>query len=242
MSGFLDLFPSTIPSTISATNTNPQIPEECKEINDLSKQITNNISKIEQFVRDDNAGFLFNLQADLNYIKKLITDLKDSKIRVMVINEELKKKTPDIELIARELVKERDAEIVKLNPEIERLKQLQNQTSPPASVRQISDQTDRCKQVCINILQDINTKLAAIVKKFNNYQTTINDLLLQIKETLLPPAIGSSRQLSTGPSSSGPQSKQKGGYYYSASTSSNKRNKKSTRNRNKNKKNKKTRR
>ena len=131
-----------------------------------------------------NGGFLVKLQQDLKVINSKIKSLNDAQNKLNQIILELRKENPNCDTVLDALTKLKDDDIGELKSQIEKLKSLQSRQ--PASSQQITNQKDKCKDVCTTILKNINGRLTAVVASFNEYQTTINALLDDINKTLTP--------------------------------------------------------
>ena len=245
--------------------------DTCAEIKNLSEAINANIGTIESFL--GNNGFITDVQTKLTEIQSQIKNFKKTQTAVTIVSNELKSADPDCTKALADLktlqqsIGERDARIALL---AQTLRDVRNAQNSNASQSEIIKKQNDCKQICTDILKDINGRLTILVGKFKNSQQTITQLLNSISTALLstngpatPDTIsgvnpmnrereqdpdknsfGMAPATDTGDVSNGGSvfhKNKRGGYYYPTSTSS-KRNKKSVGRRKKHKRTNKTRR
>lgn len=242
---------------------------DCPEIMRLSKEINSNIDTIEGFVKDK--GFIAELKSKLTEIQSQANNFKKKCKIVEMVKDNLQSINPDCQKALRDLKElqqlssEKDARIANLLQSVRDLQKAQNSNAPQSV---ITKKQNDCKQICTDILTNINDKLKGIVPAFIRSQQDINLLLDNISAALLTPngpaapdAISGVNPMNTPDvmpraattsdtddtdinnaiNNLEPKSPTTGGYYYPTSSSS-KRNKKSIGRRKKHKRNNKTRR
>lgn len=165
--------------------------DDCQEIQRLSKEITDKITTINDFVKDK--GFINEIRLKLTEIRSKIREFKITQTTVTKIVDELKNPIPDCKKALSDLenlkkvIDQKDSRIANLEKQLQDLSRSQNAS---VSQQELTKKQNNCKELCTTILTDINTKLAAIIPNFEQSGQDINELLNAINEDLSVPPRG----------------------------------------------------